>query len=359
MNAVRPSLVVTLCAALLLSACHAHRRGPAAAAAAVAAPVTVLAPVATTVYEASPGTVVATNSARIASRLSGYVRALHVDVGDKVKAGELLLTIDNRDVEAQVAQARAAVSSARAAYADAEFNYTRYTNLYRQQAASRQEYEAVTRDYAAARAGVTAAAAGLARAEAQRAYAEVRAPFAGVVTARYVETGDLATPGAPLLEVQAPDRLEVRTQVSGAAYRALAPGAGVLVVAAGAHTEAAVLQLSPAADPATETHLLKAALPAAAGFGSGDFVRVLVAVGTRRALFVPAAAVVTRAGIPAVFVLDASNRAHLRMVRTGAARAGRIEILSGLSAGERIVAAPGDAVANGTPIAPARPQPGD
>jgi len=321
---------------------------------AVAAPVTTIAPASTTVYSESPGTVVATRSARIASRLSGYVHSLQVDVGDQVHAGELMLTVDNRDIEAQVAQARAALDRARAAFADAKFNYTRYSNLYQQKAVSRQEYESVKRSYETSKSGVAAAAAGLKRAEAQRAYAEVRAPFDGVVTARYVQAGDLATPGKPLVEVQAPGTLEVHSQVGNDAYAALRTGGTVNVATGNDHLDAKVLQLGPAADPATETHLLKAALPPGSGLGAGDFVRVLVPTGSEKTLLVPDTAVVTRAGLTAVFVLDESDHAHLRMVRLGEHRGDRVEVLSGLAAGARIVTRPGDDVANGVLVKPAR-----
>lgn len=307
----------------------------------VSAATTIVAPATATVYSQSPGTLVATRTARIASRLSGYVQSLDVDVGDRVKAGQLLLTIDNRDVEAQVAQARAV-------YDDAAFNYRRYTNLYKQQAVSRQEYEAVKRNY-------TTAKAGLAQAEAQRAYAEVRAPFAGVVTARSVEAGDLATPGKSLLVIQAPGHLEVHTQITNRAYAALATGKTVYVAKADTRLAATVVQLSPAADPATETHLLKAALITDSGLSPGEYVDVLVPVGTYRALFVPDAAVLTRTGLTEVFVVDTSHHAHLRMVRLGARRGGSTEILSGLRAGERIVSRPGDSVINGSLIQPASP----
>jgi RND family efflux transporter MFP subunit len=341
--------------ALLLGACGAPHKSGAAGGTAVNAPTTVLAPAQASAYSESPGTVVATHRARIASRLSGYVHALDVDVGDRVTAGQLLLTIDNRDVEAQVAQAQAALSRARAAYADAAFNYRRYSNLYRQQAVSRQQYESVKRNYVTAQAGVSAARAGLAQAQAQRAYAEVRAPFAGVVTARPIEAGDLATPGKVLLVIQAPGHLEVHSQITNNAYAALAPGDQVEVTRGEMRLTATVQQLSPAADPATETHLLKAALPGGSGLGPGDFVRVRVPVGTYRALFVPNTAVVTRAGIPEVFVVDDSDHAHLRMVRLGTYRDGRTEILAGLTPGERIVTRPGNAVANGDLIRPALP----
>ncbi len=338
---------------LTLGACGAsHSDKGQDTAVAANAPVSVLAPTQATVYESSPGNVVATNSARIASRLTGYVQALHADVGDTVKAGQLLLTLDNRDVEAQVAQARAALSQARASLADAKFNYDRYSKLYKQDAVTRQQYESMKRNYAVAQAGVKAATAQLQQAHAQRAYAEVRAPFAGVVTARYVQQGDLATPGKPLVEIQSPGHLEVDTQISNSAYAALKVGDTVQVVGTGVQTAARVLRLSPAADPSTETHLLKATLPTDTKLGSGDFVRVRVPVGTRQALLVPDTALVERAGISAVFVVDKTDHVHLRMVRIGEQEHGRSEILSGLAAGERFVARPSDALVNGARINP-------
>lgn len=359
MTSSRRSTSASVFAALamvLLSACsNSHSETGAPPAPEVTVPTTVLKATPVAVYAESPGTVVSAQAARIASRFTGYVHTLDVDVGDSVKAGQRLLTIDDRDVEAQIAQAQASLSRARAAYNDARFNFERYSNLYKSQAVSRQQYEGTKREYETAKAGVSAAKAALAQAEAQRAYTEVRAPFAGVITARYVEAGDLATPGRALLELQARGKLEVHTQVTNSAYAVLAPGDKVGVEAGSTRVQAQVYQLSPAADPTTETHLLKATLPPGSSMGVGDYVRVLVPVGTRDALLVPDSAVVMRAGIPAVFIVDASHHAHLRMVRLGERRDGRVEILSGLSSGERIITLPGDMVENGTPIAAGKP----
>lgn len=348
-----PLRLLTAPAILLLGACGAsHGPAPGNTPAGPGVAVSVLAPAPATVYEDAPGTVVATDTAHIASRVSGYVESVHADVGDTVGAGQLLLSVDNRDAEAGVAQARALLSQARAALADAKFNYERYARLYKQEAVTRQQYESMKRDYAVARSGVDAARSRLDQATAQRAYVDVRAPFAGVVTARYVQAGDLATPGKPLIEIQSPGHLEVHAQVSNSAYAALEVGGAVEVSSDGTQASARVLRLGPAADPATETHLLKASLPAGTRLGAGDFVRVRVAVGTRKALFVPDTALVERAGIPAVFVLDSANAVHLRMVRVGERRRGRSEILSGLSAGERFVIRPTDTLANGSRIHP-------
>lgn len=338
---------------LLLGACGASQTAPSAAA--PAGPVlatAVLAPAQATVYEDSPGTVAASDNARIASRLSGYVQLLHADVGDPVKAGQLLLTVDNRGVKAQVAQAHAVLSQARASLADAAFNYDRYSSLYSEGAVTRQQYEGVKRNYAVAQAGVKAADAQLAQANAQRAYAEVRAPFAGVVTARYVQQGDLATPGKPLMQIQSPGHLEVHAQISDRASAALEPGDTIGIEDADMYATARVLHLSPAADPSTGTHLLKAALPAGTKLAAGDFVRVRIPIGKRQALFVPDTALVERAGISAVFIVDDTDHVHLRMVRIGEQQHGRSEILSGLTAGERVVIRPPGALENGAHIQP-------
>lgn len=343
--------VAVALAAIAFTACGRHPSRPAVTAkTAVAVPSRIVTAVTVPVYAESPGSIAPAESVRVASRLTGFVRNLDVDVGDHVTAGMPLLTIDDKDIEAHIARARADLDAAQATYANADFNYQRYSNLYRQEAVSRQHYEAAKRDYAAARASMSSAEAVLAQAEANRAYAQVRAPYAGVVIARYVDAGDLATPGKPLLAIEASGGLEVRTQVTNAAFRKLALGEQVAVLAASAPIPAKVSQISPAANPMTDTHLVKLALPTNSGLVSGSYVRVLVPVGFRSALLVPPAAITHRAGIPGVFVIATDGRAHLRMVRIGERFEGQVEITAGLTAGERIVSRVSDAIDNGTPV---------
>lgn len=343
---------LALAGMLSLAGCGGHTAHEAGQAeqAPVRAHATILRPTSVPVEVESPGTVTSARTVQVASRLTGYVDRLDVDLGDRVHQGQLLLTIDDRDVEARVQQARAGVAAAEATLADARFNYQRYRDLYHQGAASRQEFERIKRNYDTATAQLKAARAGLQAAEAQRAYARVRAPVSGVVTRRNVDAGDLAVPGKALVTLQQPGNLQVRTEVTRAAFRALKPGSRVWVVADGASIRARVIHLGPAATPATQTYPVKLALPADAELASGSFVRVLVAVGHRQALLVPRTAVLHRAGIPAVVTVGKDGRAHLRLVRLGETRHGRVEITAGLTAGTRFLAAPTQEIENGTPI---------
>lgn len=345
---------ILLAAALLLGACHRSDvdSGRPSQGAQLDLATVKVEPRTVPEFTRVPGVVAAVRRARIASRLTGYIEAVTVHAGDTVKAGAPLVTIDPADARGQLAQAQAGLARAQANLADASANHARFRNLYRDGAATRQQYEGVERDYAAARSQVAAARAALAMARAQLAYAEVRAPFAGVVVSRDADPGDLATPGRTLLVLEDPARLEVRAQVDAAAYAALAPDERVAVHSGARVIETRLVQRVPAADPLSHTHLVKLALPADAGLASGSYVTVDVPVGTRRALVVPASAVLTRAGITGVFVVGADGRAQFRLVRVGRAGPKEVEIQAGLSAGETIVAAPDARVENGTRIAP-------
>lgn len=307
-------------------------------------------PSAEPVQAESPGTVIASSSAEIASRLTGYIDHVAVDIGDRVKRGQVLLTIDDQGVEARVGQARANIASAEATLGNARSNYKRYRVLFHQGAVSRQTYERIKSNYETAQAQLKAAQASLKVAQDARPYAQVRAPMAGVITARNVDPGDLAAPGKPLLTLQESGRAQVETNVTPRAYEALALNDPVEVEAGRKRLTARVIHLGPAAAPSTETHPVKLLLPANAALSTGTFVRVLVTVGHRQTLVIPGGAVVHRLGIPAVFIVGPQSRAHLRLVRLGQHYGKQIEITAGLSAGERLVVSPDPGIENGTPL---------
>jgi len=342
-----------LSAAVLLAGCGGGKTDAVRAQAAqpVKARTVVLQASSVDSYIESPGHVSASHSAQIASRLTGYINQVNVDIGDRVKQGEVLLTIDSRDVDAKVRQARADIASARATLDDASANYKRYQQLYHQSAVSRQEYQRRKRDYKTAQAQLKASQARLNVALAERAYAQVRAPMAGVVTARDVDPGDLAAPGKPLLSLQGAGDTQVRTNVVARAHQALAPNKSVPIIAGSRRFSTRVIHVGPAASPSTQTYPVKLALPANAGLSPGTLVRVLVPVGKRQALLAPRNAIVDRLGIRAVFIVGGDGRAHLRLVRLGPRHGDRVEITAGLSAGTRVIVSPGPGIVNGTPIA--------
>jgi RND family efflux transporter MFP subunit len=288
--------------------------------------------------ETTPATVVAETQVRMASRLMGYIRAIDVAEGQRVAVGQRLFSIDPVEAQGQVDQARAALRQAEDAHADARLEYERFAALLKEEAVTRQQYEKMKLQADIAESRVTQAKAALASAGNQLRYATVTSPIAGVVTAKLARAGDLATPGQPVLVIEDPDRLQVETQVPEHLLKSLKPGAVVAVEVDGIDgtLEARVARTSPAADPVSRTFLVKLDV-AATGLRSGLFARALFPIGEREVLTVPESALVRRAGIDGVFVVDADNIARFRMVRVGERRDGRVEAQAGLTAGERVV----------------------
>lgn len=345
----RPTLLIALVSAALLAGCsrssryEGYKNGHA-----VSVQVAVVRKTEVPVYSEAPGRVISSHSVTISSRVSGYVKNLYVDVGDPVKPGEKLLHLDDQAVRGEVAQAKANLSRAEAKYADAEFNYRRYSALYKQQAVSRQSYKSMKMAFESAKAAIAAAHGALDRAKAQQAYVRIRSPIAGVVTKRFVQVGDMATPGRALLMIETLHHLQVQTHIGRTAYHDIHLGGRVLLKTDSKSISATVVNLSPAANPLTETHLLKANISKPDNLSIGQFVRVLVQTGQRTALLVPTSAIVERAGISAVFTLGKKNHAHLTLVRTGRRFGQLIEITAGLKAGDRIITRPTNRIGNGT-----------
>lgn len=292
---------------------------------------------------AAPATLVAVESAPVASRIMGYIRAIDVVEGQAVKVGQRLFTVDPADAKSQADQAAAAL-------ADAKANYERYAALYKEEAVSRQHFDKMKSAYDQARAAAEGAGN-------QLRYAVVTSPIDGVVTQKLGNAGSLAMPGQPVLVVENPARLQVQTQVGEEVLRRIKPGDAVPVEVDGVAgpVEAHIAQVSPAADPVSRTFLVKLNI-AGKGLKSGLFARVLFPVGVRSAVLAPKAAVIERAGIQGVFVVDAQHIAHFRMARIGAEHDGWVEAQAGLSAGEQVAVSGLDKLESGDKVAgaPAR-----
>lgn len=290
-------------------------------------------------YHATPGTVVARERVEVASRLTGYIRDIAVVEGQTVKAGQRLFTVDPLDVEGQVELARQGVKQAEDALRDAQADYERHANLLEEDVVTRQQYEKMklNRDLAATR--LAQAKAQLATATGQLRYSAVTAPIDGVITRKLADRGDLAVPGQPVLVLESAGPKQVETQVPEAVLARIKPGQVIQVEADGLDRpiDARVARISPAADPVSRTFLVKLDI-GAEGLRSGTYARALFPLEARQALAIPAGALLRRAGIEGVFVLDAEGIARFRMVRSGEVRDGRVEIQAGLEVGERYVA---------------------
>ena len=331
-------------------------------------------------FEAA-GTVQAGVSGTLAAKLMGTVTAVHVQEGQHVRRGDLLVTIDERQVFARRQQAEAALAEARQTSRAAESareaaaageqlaaaTYQRYQTLLARQSVSHQEFDEIESRFRQARAAsmqalerlraagqrVRQAEAALAEARVSEADAAVTAPFDGVVTAKLVDPGDLAAPGRPLVTIEQSGTYRIDVRFPETVFHALAPGSPVRVNLGGTDSgplEAKVDAVSPAADPESRTFLVKVRLPAGTDARSGMFARVAVSIGEDRVIAVPASAVVREGQLTGVFVITPENTARYRLIRTGRRLAERIEVVSGLPEGSRFVVTPPPGLTDGARV---------
>ena len=339
MKAIKPA-ALALALAFALSGCGEkdQQQQAAAGTATVKAHVVVVQKTVLPIIATAPGGVIAEQQAQIASRLMGFIREMNVHEGQSVVAGQRLFTVDPTDIQGQVSQAKAGLAQAEAALADAKTDYTRFGNLYKEEAIPKLQWDKVRLQYQVAQQQAAAARAGLGTAAAQMRYATLTAPFAGIITQKMANVGDLAAPGRPVLMLENPSKLQVQTNVSSEVFTHLKLGDSVSleVGQTGTAVTGKIARLVPAADPATHTYLVKIDLPQGSGLKSGMYVLVSFAIGQREGVRVPQSAVLDRAGITGVFVVDAQGVAHYRMVRVGEASDGQVEIQAGLAPGERV-----------------------
>ena len=272
--------------------------------------------------------------ATVSTKLMGAVTAVLVTEGARVAAGAPLVRLDAADLDAKARQAVAGVSAANAAYQEASTQAVRIRALYADSAAPRAQLDAVEAGLARATAGLEAARAGEVEMSAVRAYGVLRAPFAGVVTHRFVDVGDFAAPGAPLVSVQDASRLRISAAVPasmamqvkvGARLRARIEGVDVVAVVEGVVPSAATMYTINAIVPNRDGKLPS---------GGAAMLRVPSAA-SERTLLVPLDAIVHEGDLTGVHVVR-GGIAELRWVRVGDTRAGQVVVLSGLTAGERV-----------------------
>ncbi len=349
-----PVRFVVLSLALLLGGCGGHQPDDSAG---MVSPVnSVKATLFTTqtselpVVANYPGSVVAEQQIQIASRIMAYVRRINVETGQQVKQGDLLITVDPSDIQGQVSMSGANLAQAEAALADAKSDYDRFGDLYREEAIPKAQWDKIRLQYSIAQQQANAARAGHASANAQMRYAEIRAPFSGIITQRNTSVGALATPGQPLLGLVNPSQLDVETQVSETTFSQLSLSEPVTLHVNQMTLTGTITHLVSAADPVTHTHLVKISLPHDVALQSGMFAQVDFPIGKRQGLRIPSSAVIARAGISGVFVVDQNHIAHYRMVRTGSTISGQTEIQAGLTAGEQVVDKPDTSLQSGDKI---------
>ncbi len=313
-------------------------------------------------YEAV-GTVRPRTETRIEARVTGQVLDVKVNPGDLVSKGSLLVSLDSRQMrsqqeqakqalktaEAGKEQAKQAVVAARAAFNQAELAYKRIQTYFQSQAATAQELEKAESVFLQAKAGLTRAKEGLSASEAgvrqaeaivrestiALGYTKIIAPEDGVVLKRFVEAGDLALPGKPLIALRTSGALRLEAFVREGLITKITPGSDLMVDIGTLNKKvsARVEELVPYADPNSRTFLVKALIPQVQGLYPGMFGKLLIPVRKHGVITIPGEAI-RRVGQLELIRVNLDDRWQTRFVKTGALLDDEVEILSGLKEGE-------------------------
>jgi RND family efflux transporter MFP subunit len=283
------------------------------------------------------GTVRAKLRATLEAKVSGRINEMPVVLGQRVKAGQLLARLDAAEIAARLEQAQAGLEQA-------ERDWKRNSALLEQKAVTRSDYDAANSRYLVAKAAV-------AEAQAMLAYVQVLAPFDGVVTRKWVDRGDLAAPGKPLVEMEEPSALQLEADVPEAIGSHIQDGARMALRVDTLEHELSgtVSEVAPTSDPLSRTFRVKLDLPEAPALRSGQFARLLVPVGESVSMRVPATAVLQRGQMELVMAVE-NQHARLHLVKTGRHIGQETEILSGLDAGDAVVVEGAAQLVDGQPV---------
>jgi RND family efflux transporter MFP subunit len=253
----------------------------------------------------------------------------------------VIIRLRGTEQRAGLQQSEAALSEARARAAEAQTNFQRIADMYQRRVVSKAQYDQALANHDAAAARLAAAAAALTSAQESLGYTEIKAPYAGVVTKRLVEVGELVTPGKPLMAGLSLRDLRVSLNVPQSVVGAVRRIGRAAIYTGGHRVEATKITIFPEAAAPSSTFRARVELPPnSAELSPGMYVKVGLVVGDTDRILVPRSALVERSEVTAAYVVGANGGAELRYVRTGHVFGDRIEVLSGLTAGERVATDP-------------------
>ncbi len=308
-------------------------------------------------YLTVSGKIEAEKTAKLSTRMMGFITKVKARVGQKVKKGQLLVSINNADLRAKRAQVNAGISEATAAFENAKKDYNRFSALFQDNSASQKELDDVTAHYNMAKARLESAKQMKNEINSQFSYTNIKAPFSGVVTNKYVSAGDMANPGMPLLEVESPGNFQVIAMVPESEISQIKQGVKVrvLVKSLGQTIEGKVTEISSSAKNTGSQYLVKIRLKKTAQkILSGMFVAVQFPIektkATSNIVLVSTKALVHRGQLTGVYTISQNNTALLRWLRLGRKYENQVEVLAGLTADEKYIISSEGKLYNGAKI---------
>ncbi|MCW5916646.1 MAG: efflux RND transporter periplasmic adaptor subunit [Ferruginibacter sp.] len=297
-------------------------------------------------FLSASGKIEAVNSAQISTRIMGYVTSIKAEVGQKVKKGQLLATINSTDLLAKKAQAEAGIAQANAAFINAKKDYDRFKVLFSQKSATQKELDDMATRFEMAKAGLDAAKQIKNEVVSQFSYSNITAPFSGVITSTFVKQGDMANPGMPLLSLEGQSSVQAVVMIPESEISLITQGmsAQVTVKSINKKLKGRIAEISPSAFNTGGQFLVKIELDSQeVTVLPGMFVSAMFETKSKSVknqnedILIPEEAIIEQGQLKGLFVLSDSNIALLRWLRTGKTFGNQVEVLSGLKPGEKYV----------------------
>ena len=309
----------------------------------------------------SSGKIEAENSANVSTRMMGYVTKVNVKVGQKVSAGQLLVSINNTDLQAKKAQVDASILQATAGYNNAKKDYERFVTLFAQQSASQKELDDMTSRYEMAKAGLEGAKQMRNEVMAQFNYSNITAPFSGEITNTFVKEGDMANPGMPLVSIEGVSQLQVATMVSENDIAAIKNGMAVKVNVKSLNklVTGKVIEVSGSASNTGGQYLVKINLDKMdKEILSGMYVNVQfpmanktnTSTATNDKILIPEIALIHQGQLTGIYTISDDKKAILRWLRIGKTYGNQVEVLSGLNSNEQYIVSADGKLYNGAKV---------
>lgn len=298
--------------------------------------------------------------ANISTRMMGYIEQFNVEVGQRVRKGQVLVKVSNTDLEAKLAQVKANIVQAEAGVVNAKKDFDRLTQLFEKKSITEKELDDMTAHYTMAKAGLEAARQMENEVNAQFQYTRITAPFSGVVTGKYVNAGDMANPGMPLLTLANSSAYQVVAMVPENRIASINKGQSVTVLVKSLDQElkGVVEEIAISSKNTGGQYLVKAKLePKGTKLYAGMFTTVLFkstapaeGAATTTKVLIPETSIISKGGLKGVYTVSADNKALLRWLRIGKQYGDQYEVLSGLSSGETIIVDAQSRLFNGAPV---------
>jgi RND family efflux transporter MFP subunit len=289
------------------------------------------------------GTLKSDTRSEIGTKVMGEVEAVSVNIGDQVAKGELILKIKDEDLEAKKKQAEAGLEEAKIRLDAIQKDYNRYKNLYEKGSATPKEWDDIRTQFQSAKSRVLAAESQLKEINDLLTYTQIKAPYEGVIAAKYVQVGDIVTPGRPLIAIEKAKLFKVEATIPESEISGITVGDSVTVKIPALKSDllmAKVSEVSASGNPQSrqfqvEFELLE--VPVSLNLRSGLFAEIVLQGKGDMGVAIPSEALVKRGQLVGIYTLNANDEALLRWIRTGNKSGNTIEVLSGLSEGERYV----------------------